>query len=56
MELTAAPEEWRFSIMISGGKCAVISGAMKQLRWCVKNSAVAIQNVYKKSSTLVKAI
>lgn len=29
MELAAALEGWRSSMMVSGGKCATINGAMK---------------------------
>lgn len=51
MEATAALVEWRSTMTVSGGKCAVAIGAMKQRRWCVRNSTVEFQNVYKKSST-----
>lgn len=51
MELTAALGEWSSSTMTSGGKCAVINGTKKQLRWCVRNLTVELQKVSKKSST-----
>lgn len=56
MELAAVLGEWRSTMRVSGGKCAVITGAMKQRRWCVRNSTAVLQNVSKKSSTMVIAI
>lgn len=51
MEATAALGEWRSTIKVSGGKCAVTNGGMKQRRWCVRNSTVEFQSIFKKSST-----
>lgn len=56
MELAAVLGEWRSTMRVSGGKCAVITGAMKQRRWCVRNSTAVLQKVSKKSSTMVIAI
>lgn len=53
MGLTAALGELRSSIMVSGGKFVVITGAMKRLQRCVRNWTVEFRKNSQKISTLV---
>lgn len=53
MGLTAALGEWRSSMMVSGGKFVIITGAMKRLQRCVRNWTAELRKNSQKISTLV---